>query len=77
MLQYINIIVQLTIFHVDYNELVTFRSLTRSRCRYAPFKRVRVMVFNVSFNNISIISWRSVLLVELVITSVVKQPLPI
>ena len=26
--------------------------------------RVRVMVFNVIFNNISVISWRSVLLVE-------------
>jgi hypothetical protein len=26
--------------------------------------RVRVMVFNVTFNNISVISWRSVLLVE-------------
>jgi hypothetical protein len=26
--------------------------------------RVRVMVFNATFNNISVISWRSVLLVE-------------
>jgi hypothetical protein len=26
--------------------------------------RIRVMVFNATFNNISIISWRSVLLVE-------------
>jgi len=26
--------------------------------------RVRVMVFNVTFNNISVISWRSVLLME-------------
>jgi hypothetical protein len=26
--------------------------------------RVRFMVFNVTFNNISVISWRSVLLVE-------------
>ena len=26
--------------------------------------RVRVMVLNVTFNNISVISWRSVLLVE-------------
>jgi hypothetical protein len=26
--------------------------------------RVRAMVFNVTFNNISLISWRSVLLVE-------------
>ena len=28
------------------------------------FRRVRVMVFNATFNNISVISWRSVLLVE-------------
>jgi hypothetical protein len=28
------------------------------------FVRVRVMVFNATFNNISAISWRSVLLVE-------------
>jgi hypothetical protein len=27
-------------------------------------KGVRVMMFNASFNNISVISWRSVLLVE-------------
>ena len=27
-------------------------------------KRVMVMVFNATFNNISVISWRSVLLVE-------------
>jgi len=27
-------------------------------------RRVRVMVFNATFNNISAISWRSVLLVE-------------
>jgi hypothetical protein len=27
-------------------------------------KRVRVLVFNATFNNISVISWRSVLLVE-------------
>ena len=27
-------------------------------------ERVRVMVFNATFNNISVISWRSVLLVE-------------
>jgi hypothetical protein len=26
--------------------------------------RVRVMVFNATFNNISVISWRSVLVVE-------------
>jgi len=27
-------------------------------------KEVRIMVFNATFNNISVISWRSVLLVE-------------
>jgi hypothetical protein len=30
---------------------------------YAAKVRVRVMVFNATFNNISVISWRSVLLV--------------
>ena len=28
------------------------------------YERVRIMVFNTSFNNISVISWQSVLLVE-------------
>jgi hypothetical protein len=32
-------------------------------CDY-NYKRVRVMVLNATFNNISVISWRSVLLVE-------------
>jgi hypothetical protein len=31
---------------------------------YAKEEKVRVMVFNTTFNNISVISWRSVLLVE-------------
>ena len=31
---------------------------------YMSVFRVRVMVFNTTFNNISVISWRSVLLVE-------------
>jgi len=35
------------------------------RTNYYPIKvRVRVMVFNATFNNISVISWWSVLLVE-------------
>jgi len=34
--------------------LITFR----------VYERLRVMVFNATFNNISVISWRSVLLVE-------------
>jgi hypothetical protein len=32
--------------------------------RYQNRVRVKVMVFNVTFNNISVISWQSVLLVE-------------
>ena len=32
--------------------------------KYILCNRVRVMVFNATFNNISVISWRSVLLVE-------------
>ena len=31
---------------------------------HSKWIRVRVMVFNATFNNISVISWRSVLLVE-------------
>ena len=34
----------------------------RSKCK--PYKGVRAMVFNANFNNISVISWQSVLLVE-------------
>ena len=30
----------------------------------STYKRVRVMVFNATFNNISVISWQSVLLVK-------------
>jgi hypothetical protein len=33
-------------------------------CREWPYKVIRVMVFNATFNNISVISWWSVLLVE-------------
>ena len=32
--------------------------------KYGPTERVRVMVLNVNFNDISVISWRSVLSVE-------------
>jgi hypothetical protein len=36
----------------------------RSQCVRVTFpNRVRIMVFNATFNNISVISWRSVLLV--------------
>jgi hypothetical protein len=31
---------------------------------YVKWVRVKVMVFNATFNNISVISWRSVLVVE-------------
>ena len=34
------------------------------RCNQSPRKGVRVLVFNSTFNNISVISWRWVLLVE-------------
>ena len=34
------------------------------RCHWYTRARVRVMVFNATFNNISVISWRSVSLVE-------------
>ena len=38
--------------------------------------RVRVMVFNATFNNISVISWRSVLLMEeTVVPGENQQPL--
>jgi len=33
-------------------------------CGMRPKERVRVMVFNATFNNISVLSWWSVLLVE-------------
>jgi len=32
--------------------------------RHVDKSQIRVMVFNATFNNISVISWRSVLLVE-------------
>ena len=37
---------------------------TRTPPKHKNRVRVRVMVFNATFNNISVISWRSVLLVE-------------
>jgi hypothetical protein len=33
-------------------------------CLLVLYARVRVMVFNATFNNISVISWRPILLVE-------------
>jgi hypothetical protein len=40
---------------------INFRGLENNKC---PWIRVRVMLFNATFNNISVRSWRSVLLVE-------------
>jgi hypothetical protein len=42
------------------NQNITFISRRQTFANY----RARVMVFNANFNNISVISWRSVLLVE-------------
>ena len=45
---------------------ININSYYISNLKYFYISRVivRVMVFNVTFNNISVISWRSVLLVE-------------
>jgi len=42
------------------------KEIALQRATYDIFRRVRVriMVFNATFNNISVISWQSVLLVE-------------
>jgi hypothetical protein len=46
-------------------QLGTGGSMTEySMCMWTFFPRVRVMVFNAIFKNISVISWWSVLLVE-------------
>jgi hypothetical protein len=37
---------------------------TEIQKEYSSLNRVAVIVFNTTFNNISVISWRSVLLVE-------------
>jgi len=42
----------------------THTKLDISIIRFCGIKRVRVMVFNATFNNITVISWRSVLLVR-------------
>jgi hypothetical protein len=39
-------------------------SNTEQTCWYDDFERERIMVFNATFNNISVISWWSVLLME-------------
>jgi hypothetical protein len=41
-------------------------NITLNKCHPSnqPYIRVRVMVFNATFNNISVMSWWSVLLVE-------------
>ena len=43
---------------------ITQPSYWKPNLNFKPNYRVRFMVFNVTFNNISAISWRSVLLVE-------------
>ena len=40
------------------------KKLYKKSLKIPIWGRVRVMVFNATFNNISVISWRSVLLVE-------------
>jgi hypothetical protein len=47
---------------INYKEITSF-SYGHNKPNDVDY-RVRVMVFNITFNNISIISWRSVLLVE-------------
>ena len=53
---------QLTIVCVVYNYKIQYNIFILITIYIGV--RVRVMVFNVTFNNISAISWRSVLLVE-------------
>jgi hypothetical protein len=43
---------------------VCFKLINLLVPRRMMYNRVMVMVFNATFNNISVISWRSVLLVE-------------
>ena len=49
-------------------QLYSVTGLTRDstiiKCNSIDYYKIRVMVFNATFNNISDISWRSVLLVE-------------
>jgi hypothetical protein len=50
---------------MSYNVLkVVGHELTNPSFSSLMNRRVRVMVFNATFNNISVISWRAVLLVE-------------
>ena len=46
------------------NNYLIFSELIIRNVRSFHFLRVKVMVFNATFNNISAISWQSVLLVE-------------
>jgi hypothetical protein len=46
------------------NNYLIFSELIIRNLRSFHFLRVKVMVFNATFNNISAISWQSVLLVE-------------
>ena len=49
-------------FFADFELEIKFSTQSRTQEKWGI--RVRVMVFNTTFNNISVISWRSVLLVE-------------
>ena len=61
------IIQELTVFMTGntyfmfYNQIIIKPKARSSSCIHVG---VRVMVFNVTFNNISVISWRSVLFVD-------------
>jgi hypothetical protein len=45
--------------------LLSANKEVNNKVQYKNYRiRVRVVVFNATFNNISVISWRSVLLVE-------------
>ena len=45
------------------NVIISSLPLQQNKAKHLAF-RVRVIVFNATFNNISVISWQSVLLVE-------------
>jgi hypothetical protein len=52
------------LFNIDRDFKLILFQLKKSKLFYDNYKRERVMVFNATFNNISVISWLSVLLVE-------------
>jgi hypothetical protein len=54
------------LFHINIHTIITLLHLMLNTVQPEEphCLRVRVMVFNAAFNNISVISWQSVLLVE-------------